>query len=344
MRTPLSGCIGLDPELAAKAARALEYRRAVGAAGEIPGYWLLDSPSLTEVTDLARRLSLSPGVPVLIQGERGTGVPELARLIHDADPIARTGHWRTMGGPIVNPPDMRAWTPDGTLFIEDLENLRPAAQAWLEDLLASQTQLGRRQRIIAGSRLSAAELFRHPNLREELVHALDVGRLVLPPLRERPSDIMQLAHRFLWHYAAWQGRPLLRFTESAERKLLTYSYPANVRELRNLVERAAALATSDEVGEDVIVAFEQADPTSVRTEPLRAISAADKDKVAKMPTLAELERDYLVRLIGEFRGRRAAISRALGVSYPTVRRMIADHRLDVKAIVDAATFSTEAAV
>src|SRR5664279_2922545 len=142
MRTPLPGCIGLGPELAAKAARALECRRAVGVAGEIPGYWLLDSPSLTDVTDLARRLSLSPGVPVLILGERGTGVPELARLIHDADPIARTGHWRTMGGPIVNPPDMRTWTPDGTLFIEDLENLRPAAQAWLEDLLASQTQLG----------------------------------------------------------------------------------------------------------------------------------------------------------------------------------------------------------
>ena len=344
MRTSSPEPIGCEPsEGTFKIARTLEDRRAAGMAGEIPGYWLLDSPGLSSVLDLARKLARAPGAPVLIEGERGTGVPELARLIHDTDPIARAGHWRTMGGPVVASPDMRGWTPDGTLFVEDIESLRPPIQSWLEDLLAGRTQLERPQRIVAGSRLSASDLLRHPGLREELVHALDVGRLTLPPLRERPADILWLARRFLRHYAKWQGRLSLRFTEAAERKLLAYSYPANVRELRNLVERAAALATSDEVGEDAIVVFDQADPTYTRTELLRSLSGTDKQGTSKIPTLAELEREYLVLLIREFRGRRAAISRALGVSYPTVRRMIADHQLDVKTIVDAAMPPLEAA-
>jgi DNA-binding NtrC family response regulator len=61
-----------------------------------------------------------------------------------------------------------------------------------------------------------------------------------------------------------------------------------------------------------------------------------------VPTLAELERDYLVLLIREFRGRRTEISRALGVSYPTVIRMIAKHQLDLKSIVDTAASPVEA--
>ncbi len=326
-----------------KIARVLQERRAEGMAGEIPSYWMLDSPTLTPVLDLARRLARAPGAPILIEGERGSGVPELARFIHDADPVASMGHWRTIGGATVNPPDMHGWTTDGTLFVEDFENLRPAAQAWLAELLANRTQSERPQRIIAGSRLSVSELLRQPGLRQELVHSLDVGRLVLPPLCERSADILWLARRFLAHYAKWQRRPLLHFTESAEKKLLAHSYPANVRELRNLVERAAALATSDEVGADSIVVFDEAEPIYVRTELQQSISKTDKRGIPKIPTLAELERDYLVLLIREFRGRRAAISRALGVPYPTVRRMIAEHQIDVKTIVNEASTPIEAA-
>jgi DNA-binding NtrC family response regulator len=122
---------------------------------------------------------------------------------------------------------------------------------------------------------------------------------------------------------------------------LSHTYPANVRELRNVVERAAALATSDEVGEAAIVLFDQFEARRAVIEPILAATKR-KQESAQVPTLAELERDYLVLLIREFRGRRTEISRALGVSYPTVGRMIAKHQLDVKSIVDTETAPIEA--
>jgi DNA-binding NtrC family response regulator len=321
---------------------ALEARRAAGFSGEMPGHWLLDSPGLAPVMELARRLARAPGAPILIEGERGSGVPELARMIHDSDPIARRGRFLSMTAHLAAPPDMRGWSPSGTLFIEDIENLPVPVQVWVEELLASRSASDRPMRIIAGSRMSVGNLLRHPSLHEELVHALDVGRIVLTPLRDRPGDILGLAQRFLSHYAEWQGRPLLRFTRAAECKLMSHTYPANVRELRNVVERAAALATSEEVGEDAIVLFDQFEARRAVIEPILAATTLRKRESAQVPTLAELERDYLVLLIREFRGRRTEISRALGVSYPTVNRMIAKHQLDVKSIVDTGPSPIEA--
>jgi len=323
-----------DSESDLRTTHAMEARRVAGLAGEMTGHWLLDSPGLAAVMDLARRLARAPGAPILLEGERGSGVPELARVIHEADPIARRGRFQMMASHLAARPDMRGWSPSGTLFIEDIENLPMSVQTWVEELLACRSESDRPMRIIAGSRMSIGDLLRHPGLHEELVHALDVGRIVLPPLRNRTGDILGLARRFLSHYAEWQGRPLLRFSRAAERKLLGHTYPANVRELRNVVERAAALATSDEVGEDAIVLFDQFEAKRAVIEPILAATTARKQEPAQVPTLAELERDYLVLLIREFRGRRTEISRALGVSYPTVSRMIAKHQLDVKSIVD----------
>jgi DNA-binding NtrC family response regulator len=292
---------------------------------------------------MAKRLARAPGVPLLIEGERGTGVPELARLIHDEDPVARTGRMRVVAAAAVSPADMRGATLDGTLLIEDVENLRPAGQAWISELLARRTELTPPLRIIGGSQLSASELLRHDGLSQELVYSLDVGRLMLPPLRTRTTDILKLARRFLKHCADWQGKPLLRFSEAAECKLLAHTYPGNVRELRNLVERAAALATSEEVGEDVIVVFDQTNAGKVRSEIVRSAAATGTQGDVHLPTLAELERDYLVLLIRQFRGQRTVISRTMGVSYSTVLKKISKHRLDVRAIVEAVAAPLEAA-
>ena len=322
---------------------ALEVRRTTSLAGEIPYCWLLDSPGLVAVVEMAKRLARAPTVPVLIEGERGTGVPELAHLIHDEDPVARAGRLRTMSASAVSPVDPRGMTPDGTLFIEDVENLRPAGQAWIAELLARRTELAKPLRIIGGSRLSASELLRHPGLSQELVYSLDVGRLVLPPLRARTADILKLARRFLKHYSEWQGRPLMRFSEAAECKLLAHTYPANDRELRNLVERAAVLATTEEVGEEAILVFDQASAAKVRAEIVRSVAATGGQADVHLPTLAELERDYLVSLIRQFRGQRTVISRTMGVSYSTVLKKISKHRLDVRAIVAAVSAPTDRA-
>jgi DNA-binding NtrC family response regulator len=316
--------------------RALELRRDAGLAAEIPGHWLLDSPGVAHVLDTAKRLARAPGAPILIEGERGAGVPELARFVHNGDPIARAKRFRAMTAHLINPSEIRGWAAGGTLLIEDLENLSPAAQTWLGELLASRTELAQPLRIIGGSQRSASELWRHIGLSQELVHALDVGRLVIPPLRDRVGDILKLARRFLEHCATWQHRRLLRFSEAAERRLLAHTYPANVRELRNVVERAAALATSEEIGDDAIVFFEDSPRSTSSGDLLRPSMVVTGPGEPRVPTLAQVEREYLVMLIREFRGRRTAMSRAMGVSYPTVLKKIANHGLNVRAIVEAA--------
>ena len=327
-----------------KISLALETRRAASIAGEIPGSWLLESPGLSDVTDMARRLAHRPGLPVLIQGERGTGVAELARMIHDADPVACQRDFRMVQAHPMGPSETRMQPQEGTRFIEDIENLRPAGQEWVARRIAKRSGLAEAIRIIGGSRMSVGELLGHDGLSQEMVHALDVGRLVIPPLRSRAGDILHLARRFLGRYAEWQNRPGLRFSEAAERKLLSHTYPANVRELRNIVERAAALATSHEIGESDIILFDHAgQATKLRSDLFRPTPAADGNAGAHFPTLADLERDYLKLLIREFHGQRAAIARIMGVSYPTVSRMIAHHGIDVRAIVDEATAPVEVA-
>lgn len=278
-----------ESELGSRISHALQVRRAAGLAGKIPGHWLLDSPGLAAALELARKLALAPGAPVLIEGERGTGVPELARLIHDADPSSRRGHFRTLTANLVSPSDIRVWSFDGTVFIEDIENLRPAVQAWLAELLASRTQLPGAPRVIGGSRRSVDQLLHDAGLRAGLVYALDVGRLVLPPLRTRTGDILGLARRFLGHYADWQGRPGLKFSLAAERKLLTHTYPANVCELRNVVERAAALATSSQVVEDAMVVFERAESQSSQAELPRPAGAIDIRRAPRVRDLRQSE-------------------------------------------------------
>jgi two-component system, NtrC family, response regulator AtoC len=325
----------------AQAERALGLRRAASAAGELPWHWLLDSAGLSAVRTMAHRLAAARGAPILIQGERGTGVAELARLIHDCDPITRNGRLRILSSNLLSAADLRRPPSDGTIFMDDVENLRPGAQQWLKDILENRDGVPAAFRVIAGSQHSVDALLGRQDFSQELVHALDVGRLVIPPLRERPADILSLARRFLGHYADWQRKPTLRFSPEAERKLLAHTYPANVRELRNIVERAAALATGEEVSAEAVVVFDQPEPARRRSEPRPNVLATTRQRTAHLPSMIELERDYLVMLIRELKGRRVAISRTMGVSYPTVLKKIARHGLDVRAIVAAAAGASQ---
>jgi DNA-binding NtrC family response regulator len=313
--------------------RALELRRGIADAVQVPGSWLLDSPSLENVVCSARGLARLAGAPILLQGERGLGLAELARLVHEEDPVACDRRFRIVPADHVGTSDMRGGTSDGTILVEDLENLGPVGQAWIGEIMNSRIRSGRPVRIIASSRLSVGELLQQRQLSQELIHTLDVGRLVVPPLRQRPGDIIELGRRFLQHYAEKLHRPALRFSAEAEGKLLSHGYPANVRELRNIVERAMAVATADEIGAEAIVFYEERFEVETRNRLAPFSSAKNDERVGRFPSLSEVERDYLKMLIRELRGHRVAMSQVMGISYQTVLRKIARHGLDVRAIV-----------
>jgi two-component system response regulator FlrC len=328
---------GIELATSALAIRALNRRRAAARNNDAPIDWLADYPQMASVVALARRFAAVPTTPIVIQGERGCGVQMLARFIHREDPVARANRFRTIPARFVSVGEMRGWPNLGTVVIEDIEDLKSAGQAWVAETIAERSSDRCALRIVATTRLSVAELLQHRDLSQELVHTLDVFRLVVPPLRDRAEEIARIARAFLRHYGQTIGQPFLCFSEEAERKLAAHSYPANMCELRNVVERSVALrgAGEGEIPASAIVFYDEPVGPSVRRKvEIAALPSAAKAAGA-YPSLTEIERDYMTTLIRELKGRRTEVARAMGVSYQTVLKKISRHRLDVRAIVAA---------
>jgi DNA-binding NtrC family response regulator len=311
---------------------AIERRRAMAAEARCPEHWSLDTPRVADVVALAKRVGAMPGVPVIVSGERGVGVGEVTRVIHEATPDEERGHLSCLAAHALGSGDIRRRDPEGTIVVTDVEHLRPVAQRWLTHLVTERADGERPVRVIATSQLGVEALLAHPRLDQELIHALDVIRLRIPALRERPEEILPLASRFLGHYATTVGKPLVGFSEGAKKRLVTHGYRANVSELRNTVERAVALERTEEIQEESIVFHDDLSP-GLGLEPGVVATLGLLGDRARLPSLAVLEREYLIMLIRELGGRRTAISRAMGVSYPTVLKKIAHHRLDVRGII-----------
>jgi DNA-binding NtrC family response regulator len=166
----------------------------------------------------------------------------------------------------------------------------------------------------------AAEVTRGA-FRLDLYHRLDVFHLRLPPLRERREDILPLARHFLGIFRARMRKPAVRFALATERILRAYDYPGNVRELKNLVERAVILSAGDEIAPEHIVL---SGPARGAHPSFFAVELDDK---GQPPDLESLEKAYLERLLSFAQGNKTQVARLLGVSYPTVAKKISDYGL-----------------
>jgi DNA-binding NtrC family response regulator len=160
--------------------------------------------------------------------------------------------------------------------------------------------------------------------RLDLYHRLDVFHVMLPPLRERREDIVLLARHFLGIMSTRMGRATLRFTPSAEAILQGYDYPGNARELRNIVERAVILSGGDTVDSDSIMLTAQRRPHDGAGG---AFFSVDPQAGGAPPSLAELEKAYIARLLEFTGGNRTQVARILGISYPTIAKKILDYGL-----------------
>ncbi|HZL16286.1 MAG TPA: helix-turn-helix domain-containing protein, partial [Polyangia bacterium] len=163
--------------------------------------------------------------------------------------------------------------------------------------------------------------------RLDLYHRLDVFHIRVPPLHERPEDILPLATHFLARFATRMRKPAARFAPETERLLLAYDYPGNVRELRNVIERAVILSTKDVIEPDSIVLSGPSRAGTQASVSAPSFFAMDLDPGGRPPDLEGLERAYIARLLVFAGGNRTAVARLLGVSYPTVAKKIADYGL-----------------
>ena len=285
---------------------------------------------------------------VLIEGESGTGKDRVARAIHD--------HSRRAAGPFVSVslagmPSAQidkelfatngrfAQAQGGTIFLEDLDEMPSDAQTRLAGLLHSDEQSERPNvRIIAAAQRSLSALVRQGSFRQDLFYRLNVVAIRLPPLRERLDDVADLARSFLIRVKR-EGLPEKSIDSAAIERLKAHTFPGNVRELENLLRRAAALSpsaiiTAREIGEelgqsarDEAVVEETADglETAVNRRLAGEFAAASPGLPAAGlydRLLAEVERPLILQALSATRGNQIRAAAVLGINRNTLRKKI----------------------
>lgn len=229
---------------------------------------IAESPSMRSLLSQIEELAQNPKTTILLQGETGTGKEFIARVLHHNGPRQQGpfvgvnctaipqeffesevfGHERgAFTGAVQRKPGLCEQAEGGTLFLDEIGDLNSAMQAKLLRVLQERSfrRLGGKEDIAVDFRLIAAtnrELRKEVaqgHFREDLFFRLNVVTLELPPLRNRGEDIEPLALRFLYQHSKEIGKSISGIDEEALRLLQRYSYPGNIRELENVIERAA---------------------------------------------------------------------------------------------------------
>jgi len=269
---------------------------------------------------------------ILVLGDSGTGKDRLARAIHDssvraASPFVRIdaanlsdelfeselfGHERgAFTGAVTAKPGLLEVAEAGTVYLDEVSSLSPAAQAKFLRVLQEKTfrRLSGlashpfRARLIVSSRRDLAPLVEKGAFRDDFFYRIDVVSVRLPRLVDRREDILPLAREFLKRAARAYERPARRFTEEAEKTILRHNWPGNVRELLHVVEKAVLTAESTDVGcEDL--------PAGALGSKESLLSAAVENRW----TLRELTDAYIDETLRRAGGNQSLAAKRLGVS------------------------------
>jgi two-component system, NtrC family, response regulator AlgB len=280
-------------------------------------------PVMVASLDLARRVAQSQA-NLLIAGEIGTGRGRFAHAIHiwsdrAAGPFAtvtcRADSGDALEAELFGPTGKAEFCDTGTLVLDEINELPMRLQPRVLRLLKDREferhdQTTRRQtnvRIIATTSVDLQQAVSKGLFRADLLLALNVVQIEIPPLRYRPLDLPLLAERYLAHFAKANHRSILGFTEETIYMMSKHRWPGNVRELRNLIERAVLLCRGDYIG------VEHLPPNLLNTE--------SNVQIGDLIPLATVEELHVRRVVATARSMRQAAT-ILGIDAGTVvRRM-----------------------
>jgi len=299
------------------------------------------SPSMQTVMRTIERIAPSD-VSILITGESGTGKEVVADLIHALSHRAK--------GPMVKvncaalPHELieselfgavrGAYTgahmdreglfrqaDSGSLLLDEISEMPIDTQTKLLRVLQEKEvrPIGGRNlykvncRIMAATNRRIEDAFREHKLREDLYYRIGAVLIDLPPLRERPEDIVPLANVFLKRFASLAGRPVSGLTSAALGRLTSYDWPGNVRQLENEIQRAVLVCESDLVdANDLSIAQKEGEPPP----PHPSLTA-----------LEDVERDAIVRALKETGGNKLVAARRLGIGRQTLYNKIKQYQI-----------------
>jgi DNA-binding NtrC family response regulator len=325
--------------IAPRLARPLETVDDAGKAEGDPEAPTANDPRSQQTFQLARRVAATP-ITVLLLGETGAGKEVVAELIHRSGPRASKPFVRLDCASL--PPTLLeselfghergAFTgadrrkvgyfeaaEGGTILLDEIGELPSSLQAKLLTALerrvvcriGSTDEIPIDVRIIAATNRDLEQEVKQGRFREDLYYRLAVFTIFVPPLRDRPGDILPLAGRFARGFAAELGHPVPHFTADARAALESYTWPGNVRELRNAVERAVVLTPDGGIGLDAL-------PEAVRARAPRPPAGLMPNRVeldGHVPTqLMQIERAAVVAALDACGGNQTQAARRLGMS------------------------------
>jgi len=299
---------------------------------------VISSPGLRQLIELAERIAQS-NAAVLITGESGSGKELIARAVHhyslrcskpwvDVSCAALPEHLveselfgyekGAFSGADSSKPGLFELANHGTLFLDEVGELEPRMQVKLLRVLdgVAYYRLGGTRKVTVDVRIVAAtnqdleHMVETGSFRGDLYHRLGQICLRVPPLRERPEDIVPLAEHFLQ-----QTNPRLSFTGEALRMLEGHPWPGNVRELRNVVTKAGVLARGLEIGGDDLVLATPRVPAS-------AVNIVSVPAAVSSANLDGMEKSTILRVLAQTNGHQQKAAEILGISRRTLSRKL----------------------
>jgi len=308
---------------------------------------------MKEIIQLAKTVAKSRAT-VLIQGESGTGKELVAQLIHrnssrSSRPFIAIncaaipenlleselfGYERgAFTGAVNSKAGKFELASGGTIFLDEISEMDFRLQAKLLRVVQESEvdRVGGRKpipvdvRIIATTNKQLSDCVKDGTFREDLFYRLNVVNLTLPSLRDRGSDTRILADHFMREFSEKNGKSISGFAQDALNSIASYTWPGNIRELENIIERAVITAQ-----DNIICANDLA--IEVKNLQNRVISedSIDDDELKLFwqpgATLDDVERKVILEALSYHKGNRTHTAKALGISIRTLRNKLSDYR------------------
>ncbi len=318
------------------------YLRAELERRSLPTEIVAASQAMRRVLEVVDRVAPTD-TTVLLTGQSGTGKGLMARRLHQLSPrrdhpfvsldcstLVPTlfeselfGHVKgAYTGADSHKVGKFELSHGGTLFLDEVGNISPEIQAKLLKAVEDRaiTKVGSNRvvrvdtRLLAATNQDLAEAVKKGSFREDLFYRLNVLRIHLPTLSERPEDVALLADHFLKRYRSLNPRRLQGFTPAVLHWLSRQRWPGNVRELQNMVQRLAVLATGPWI--DL--------PDLEMAQVMQSSQEAESGPIL----LAEVERHHILQMLKHFGGRRGEAAAALGIDRKTLRQKLKRYGLE----------------
>jgi DNA-binding NtrC family response regulator len=299
------------------------------------------SPQMQAVKEMVAKVAVSDS-PVMVEGESGTGKELIAAAIHRLSPRAKGpfipvncsaiptdlleselfGHMRgAFTGAVADSIGLFRSANGGTIFLDEVAELPPALQVKLLRVLQEKEvrPVGATKthnvdvRVIAATNRQLEEAMKDGSLRQDLFYRLNVVRVQMPPLRERKEDIPALVAHFLRRFNQRFRREVTGLDPEGLASLMAHDFPGNVRELENLIERAYALGARDHL--------------TLADLPSLGAGAKQAEASRPLPTLAEVEKDLILRALQVHKNDKEHAAKALGLSRRTIYRRLKEYGL-----------------